>query len=228
MKRLHIIRRIKHRIGYYQNSKKVFNLTTVYFILLVIFSAVIIYNCSSRLCDFAMLVGKDKLRNEITKDCSAIISALIYEHNLEYNSIVTTKIGENGKINSISTDFHKINMLKNSLEQQLTDMLNLHNCINCKIPIGAVVFDNVFTAWGIEIPIPLLTSSSVSVEFYDEFTGAGINQTKHSILLKVNIYSKIHTFLKSTNEEIRLDIPVAETIIVDNVPNYMFPSPPTK
>ena len=68
----------------------------------------------------------------------------------------------------------------------------------------------------------LTLSGNVTADFESTFESAGINQTKHRICL--HIHTSIYSFLPPAyngTTEIETDIPVAETVIIGEVPQLM-------
>ena len=62
------------------------------------------------------------------------------------------------------------------------------------------------------------TVGSAEANFRNEFTSAGINQTKHRILLDVDVYVSILLPGFYTSTKVSSEVAVAETVIVGSVP----------
>ena len=62
------------------------------------------------------------------------------------------------------------------------------------------------------------TIGTATAKFRDKFTAAGINQTKHQILLDVDVYVTILLPGITTYTKVSNEISVAETVIVGSVP----------
>ena len=63
------------------------------------------------------------------------------------------------------------------------------------------------------------TMGTAAAAFRDKFTAAGINQTKHQILLDVDVYVTILLPGITTYTKVSNEISVAETVIVGAVPD---------
>ncbi len=64
-------------------------------------------------------------------------------------------------------------------------------------------------------------SGSVVTDLKSEFTSAGINQTKHQILMTVKGYQVLMAPGINTTVEVETTVAVAETVIVGQVPEFM-------
>ena len=215
------LRRIKYRFGLYSKQKNIRRRYFMYITIVLFISSTILINGSLRLFRFALIIGEDINKNNVLYNCSKITSTLIEENKITYKDVFIENTNDYGKINSISTDFTKINHLKSVLDEALSEYFNLYNNFKCPVPIGTILLNDILSAWGFKIPVPLLVSSNAEVEFFDLFTAAGVNQTKYSIMIRINVSSKIHTGAKSVESITSVDIPLCETIIVGDVPEFI-------
>jgi sporulation protein YunB len=89
-----------------------------------------------------------------------------------------------------------------------------------EIPIGVLTGNSIFSAKGPRISIKVIPAGSVETDFRSEFISAGINQTKHRIYFLVK--TKVSIVVPFTNKttEVTTSIPIAETVIVGDVPQY--------
>ncbi len=227
MRNFYPLRRIKYRFGFYSNRKNILRRYFMYIIFVLFILSIILIGGSFRVFHFALIIGEDINKNDVLYNCSKITSTLIEEKGIAYKDVFAENINENGKVNSISTDFTKINYLKSTIDEELSKYFNSYNHLKCDVPVGTILSNNIFAAWGFKIPVQLLISSNAEVEFFDSFTDAGVNQTKYSIMIKIKVSSKIHTAAKSVESVTSIDIPLCETIIVGDVPKFVIPGQST-
>ncbi|HHX58006.1 MAG TPA: sporulation protein YunB, partial [Clostridiales bacterium] len=72
------------------------------------------------------------------------------------------------------------------------------------------------------LKIKIIPKGNVKTNLKSEFTPAGINQTRHRILIDITVQLLIVMPSKSEIAEISIDYVLAETIIVGDVPeNYI-------
>ena len=70
-----------------------------------------------------------------------------------------------------------------------------------------------------ELPVEVVAVGTAHAEFESSLSDAGINQTRHQILLDVTVAVEILLPGSTLNTEIGAQIPVAETVIVGAVPD---------
>ena len=87
---------------------------------------------------------------------------------------------------------------------------------NIKVPLSNAFDTQIITFPSINIRI--IPQGSVAVDFATEFESSGINQTRHRIYIIVVTDIKMIVPLVSENLRITTNIPIAETIIVGDVP----------
>jgi sporulation protein YunB len=93
------------------------------------------------------------------------------------------------------------------------------NTQRLSIPVGTLFGGELLTGRGPKLPLKLMISNSVLSEFKNSFDEAGINQTRHEIMLELtaDIYVVLPGY--KTSAQVKTNISVAETIIVGKVPD---------
>ncbi len=127
---------------------------------------------------------------------------------------------ESGQILAVTTDMNQMNQLKASILQRVQEQLGEH--LDTGVPLGTLLGSELLHGRGPNIPVRLSLSGNVTADFESTFESAGINQTKHRICLRV--HASIYSFLPPAyngTTEITTDIPVAETVIIGEVPQLM-------
>jgi len=79
---------------------------------------------------------------------------------------------------------------------------------------------SLFAAGGPKINVRVIPTGSVETDFESEFVSAGINQTRHRIYLEVKTTVGIVVPFTDKKTEITTRIPVAETVIIGDVPEF--------
>jgi sporulation protein YunB len=91
------------------------------------------------------------------------------------------------------------------------------------IPLGSILGSEIFANLGPRLNIEILPMGTVVVNFATDFEQAGINQTRHKIYLAVDTQVRIVLPLASDVVDVNTRIPIAETIIVGEIPqSYIF------
>ena len=87
------------------------------------------------------------------------------------------------------------------------------------IPIGSLTGSALLAGRGPRITVRMESVGSSEANFHNAFTSAGINQTKHQIILTVDVSVSILLPGFTTATEVSNSFIVAETVIVGAVPD---------
>jgi len=110
----------------------------------------------------------------------------------------------------------------NEFSSQITKMVHdgLKNLKTekVKISVGAILGSNIMTQTGPSIGLKIRPVGNATVNFFTEFESGGINQTKYKVYMQVVGKAKPVIPFVSETYEVVTTVPVAETVIVGNVP----------
>lgn len=182
---------------------------------LIFISLVILY---SRLTPIVSDMAVAAAKNAVTKAINSAIQAKVESGDMDYKDIVRLEKDETGKVTALITDMSRINSLKSEISYEIIKMITDDKITRVGVPIGNLVGGSLFSGTGPDIPVKIVAASAVSTNFSNEFTSSGINQTRHQIIVKVNVTIKVLIPGKSVITEVGTELAVAETIIVGNVP----------
>ena len=149
------------------------------------------------------------------------VSKELADNSVNYTDLVNIERDSSGKILAITTNMVKMNELKSALIESVQEQIRGMNHTDIGIPIGTLMGSELLHGRGFEIPLRITLSGNISADFKSSFESAGINQTKHQILLE--IHTSVYSFLPGYDSTTDVDtsIPVAETVIVGEVPQVV-------
>lgn len=152
---------------------------------------------------------------------SAAVERSLAEQETPAASLVSVQYGQNGEIVSLSSDVARMNALKASLLLGVQEELGESVHIDLGVPLGTLLGGGLLHGRGPEIPLRVTLSGSIEADFESDFTTAGINQTKHTVSLRVR--TTVYTFLigRQCSAQVETAVPVAETVIVGEVPQFV-------
>lgn len=135
------------------------------------------------------------------------------------NFVQVTKNADE-EITSVSADSIEINKLKTKLSLSIQKFTENGTNSTMYIPVGSLTSYPVLQGIGYRIPVKIMTDSFSKIDFKSEFVEAGLNQVKHKIYAEVAVNISVISRLLTKTETVTAEIPIAETVIVGNVPNY--------
>ncbi|GHU83071.1 sporulation protein YunB [Clostridia bacterium] len=136
-----------------------------------------------------------------------------------YTDLMTIEYKDDKSISGISTNMVEMNKLKSAVTIAAQEKVAELNPKEICFKTGDLSGFDLMSGRGPDIIIKLYFSGSIKSEFKSSFISAGVNQTRHTIEVEVTatIYVTSESILESTSI-IKTNVPVAETVIVGDVP----------
>ncbi|WP_422445439.1 sporulation protein YunB [Thermoanaerobacterium sp. DL9XJH110] len=139
--------------------------------------------------------------------------------NIQYKDLITIHKNTSGQVTLIQVNTIEINRLETETTLEVIHTLKEITMEGIQIPLGMITGSKILANVGPMIKISLYPVGTVQVDTKEAFEEAGINQTRHRILLEITAEIKVvQPLLTSSNMKIKTDVPIAETIIIGNVP----------
>ncbi len=133
-------------------------------------------------------------------------------------NFVTVSRNDFGQVTAIETNAFLVNLFQVNVSERLNSAVS--NIGEEKIPIGSLSGLVLLNGKGFGIPFRISPLNSVSTEIKSEFTSAGVNQTRHRIVLKVNANVKAIIPTYEINSTVTADYIICETVIVGVTPDF--------
>ena len=137
---------------------------------------------------------------------------------VEYKDLIFIRTDNNGRVVLMQANTIKINNLAADTTLEIQKTLAKLEGTAIPIPLGQALNSKLLASYGPQIKVTLVPMGTVRVKVEDVFQQAGINQTRHRLYLHVFSRVKIVIPLVSETVEVASQIPIAETIIVGEVP----------
>jgi sporulation protein YunB len=154
------------------------------------------------------------------KTTTALNMALfqIYNEGTSYDDLIRIERNTDNEVVLLSADTMKINRLAKNTAVFVQTYLNEITDVDVTIPWGTITGFPILTGVGSEIRLEVDPVSTVLCNFESSFTSAGINQTLHRILIKVDV--SLNVIMPTSREVIDIQVPVivAENLIIGTVP----------
>lgn len=151
-------------------------------------------------------------------------SDAIYKNteNITYDSLIIINKDNNGKVTSLNANSKEINKLTSKVINDIEEILQKKSESKIKIPVAMIFNENILSGYGPRIKVKTYPVGDIKAELKSSFESAGINQTKHSLMLEVTIEEKVVAPFVSNVEEYKTSIIIAETIIISDIPSTYY------
>lgn len=122
-----------------------------------------------------------------------------------------------GAVTAIVTDTAQVNILCSELLHAIMDASG-DGELTVRIPLGDLLGVSLFLGKGIRVPMQITMLTSTHVGYENVLTDAGINQTKHQLLLVVEANASVLLPWETRSTRVENQVLVAETVVIGHVP----------
>lgn len=164
--------------------------------------------------EYATNICEDSALQEINN----IMQDKIFSDRETYENLVILERDSENHVTALRTDVVSIGKIKAEIVNGLFERLNDLEQTTVEVPLGTVFAPNYFTGMGPSIDIGMAGLGQMSAEFVSAFSSAGINQTRHQIIIEIHAGFRILTPLGGDDREIVTNYPVTDTVIIGTVP----------
>jgi len=191
-------------------------------IVLIVFCAL----CSITMLSIAEFLIEPNLEKVARIRAEAVVSRTINEalaeelaeKGDEYD-LINIKKDASGTMDMVQADTIKINTLKTGLSVRMQEKFRNLDEERYEVPVGALIGSQVFSQLGPSVELKIIPMTVSSMDFMSEFESQGINQTKYKIYIVHKCRVRVLAPFSSKIFELGGTIPVAETIILGEVPH---------
>ena len=178
---------------------------------------VLIRGMESRLGPNLALLARTQLHNQVSALLERTVSEALGQ--VDYGDLVDIRRDQSGAILSLTTDTAALNRLRTQLASQILEALNSASATTVRIPLGSLLGGELIWARGPGLTVRAVAAGTVSAQFESEFSSAGVNQTIHRLELALSVPMTVLLPGGGVEETVALRLPVAETVIVGQVPD---------
>lgn len=176
----------------------------------------------SRLAPMAEELIQTQVDNQASDVINAAIGDLIANGEIAYDRMVTVDKDSKGTVTAVRTNVLEVNRLKTAVLERVDGMLNNLSTEELSVPVGSVLFPELFSGEGPFVPVRVMAVRSSDAVFRNSFTSAGINQTLHQITIDIHVKVTVLTWSGTLEVPVDSAVLVAETVIVGTVPATYF------
>lgn len=163
-------------------------------------------------------VATAEVSNLVSNQFNQQISAYLAEQDLQYGDFVTMEKGNEGQITALTSNMSALNQLRTTALAMALATAQETDRIQLTIPLGNLFGLNFLSGKGVVLSVDVVTAGTGEATFTHLFEEAGVNQTRHQILLLVTVTVEILLPGGTITQDVSAELPVAETIIVGQVP----------
>ena len=180
-------------------------------VALMAFCLVLAFHLKNTLSSLAVT----RVSNTVNRVVTAAVNDTVNSGEIQYDNLIHFEKDNEGKITALQTDMAEFNRLQADVLARMSEV----STTELAIPIGTLSGVTLLAGRGPSLRIRMQFVGSSTAHFENEFTEAGINQTKHRIMLTVDVSVSILLPGVKAYTKVSNTFSVAETIIVGTVPD---------
>lgn len=161
-----------------------------------------------------------RVSNTVNRIVSESVQESIANGTLSYDHLVSFEKDAEGRISAVQSNMVVFNQLQSQILDLILARMEQVSTRELSIPIGTLTGFSILAGRGPRITVRMESVGSSSAYFSNEFISAGINQTRHQIVLNIDVAVSILLPGFSTATVISNGFTVAETVIVGAVPDH--------
>ena len=160
-----------------------------------------------------------RVSNLVNRIVSAAVNEAVENGSIDYQNFVIFEKDETGHITALRSNVAEVNRMQGQITDEILHRLSEVATSELEIPLGTLTGSALLAGRGPSLFVRMQAVGSASAAFRNQFTAAGINQTRHQIFLDVDVYMSILLPVMKTSTRVSNEIAVAETVIVGSVPD---------
>ena len=155
-----------------------------------------------------------RVSNAVNRIVYQAVNEAIDSGQIAYEQLVSYEKDNEGRITMVRSNMAAFNRLQSQILNLILGRIDQVSARELSIPVGSLTGSPLLAGRGPRISVRMESVGSSSARFENQFESAGINQTKHRIVLRIDVYVSILLPGYSTVTQVTNEITVAETVIV--------------
>ena len=160
-----------------------------------------------------------RVSNTVNRIISEAVNEAIQNGDISYERLISLEKDNEGKITAVHSNMAAFNRLQSQILDIILAKIDQVSARELSIPIGTLTGSALLAGRGPRIRVRMESVGSSTARFNNKFESAGINQTKHQIILEVEVSVAILLPGFTTATKVSTAVTVAETVIVGAVPD---------
>ena len=188
---------------------------SIVLILLLVGAALIVV----RLRPMVTRLAESRTTNRVNRMVADAVSDAVASGQVDCSALITFEKDSSGKVSALRSNMPEFNRLQSLISDAVLDRLSEMTSLDLAIPLGSLTGSNLLAGRGPYIRVRTQSVGSATAKLRNALTAAGINQTKHQVLLDVEVYVTVLLPGFATSVQVNNELCVAETVIVGTVPD---------
>ena len=163
-------------------------------------------------------VTKDQIHNIGTRILNQSVTQLLEDESVSPDQMVEIRYQDNQSISSISVNAEQVNLVRNKITDSVLGQLHDEGIESIQIPLGSLSNFWFFSAKGPMVNFDIYPIGYLKSSITSEFDDAGINQTRHRLVLHLSLDLMCVGLMHRETVTIDSEYIISETLIMGETP----------
>lgn len=174
---------------------------------------------ASRIQPLLEKLATTRVSNTVNRIVIEAVDESIQSGSIRYETLISLERDNEGKITAVHSNMAAFNRLQAEILDLVLARIDQVSARELAIPVGTLTGSALLSGRGPRISVRMESVGTSSARFQNEFDTAGINQTRHQIVLYIDVSVTILLPGFATATKVSNAVTVAETVIVGAVPD---------
>ena len=188
-------------------------------LLLAVSLLALTLTATARMRPLLYSLATTRVSNTVNRIIFEAVNEAIQNGDISYERLISLEKDSEGKITAVHSNMAAFNRLQAQILDIILAKIDQVSARELSIPIGTLTGSALLAGRGPRIRVRMESVGSSTARFNNQFESAGINQTKHQIILEVEVSVAILLPGFTTATKVSTAVTVAETVIVGAVPD---------
>ena len=136
-------------------------------------------------------LASTRVSNAVNRIVYQAVNEAIDSGQIAYEQLVSYEKDNEGRIAIVRSNMAAVNRLQSQILDLILSRIDQVSARELSIPVGSLTGSPLLAGRGPRISVRMESVGSSSARFENQFESAGINQTKHRIVLRIDVYVSI-------------------------------------
>ena len=163
-------------------------------------------------------VAVTRASNAVNRIVVQAVNEAVENGAIAYERLISFEKDNDGRITAVHSNVAACNRLQSEILDIILTRIEEVPARDLSIPVGTLLGSALLAGRGPRLSVRMESVGSSSARFVNTFASAGINQTRHEIVLHIDVNVAILLPGFTTATKVSNAVTVAETVIVGAVP----------
>lgn len=160
----------------------------------------------------------NRKHNMATELLNTAVVHVLQQNTVQMDQLIQINYNDDNSVSTIETNTMAVNTLRTMFTNAVLQELNTMDVQTLNLPIGSLSDIQLFQGRGPGIHFKFYPGGYMTAKIISEFHDAGINQTRHRLMLEISAEINCVGMLRSQVATAQTEYMISETIIVGKIP----------